>query len=65
MWDAKGEGRRSERRGGMLQLVTFLDSTDGGHVEYKFIFEMSFLFHDSLVNLTCNYCCVAFNTASM
>lgn len=29
-----------------------------GHVEYKFIYEMSFLFSDNLVNFTCNHCCV-------
>lgn len=36
-----------------------------GHVEYKFIYEMSFLLSDNLVSFTCSYCCVAFIKASL
>lgn len=36
-----------------------------GHVEYKFISEMSFPVYDSLVSFARNYCCVDFNTAGL
>lgn len=55
----RGEGRRTESRGGIGLLATFLGM---GNVEYKFIYEMSFLLSE---NFTCNYCCVAFITASL
>lgn len=35
-----------------------------GHVEYKFIYEMSSRLYDSQVNFTRNYCCVVLNAAS-
>ena len=58
--------QRGGQRGGEVWYCSRRSWTaQMGHVEYKFIFEMSFLFYDSLVNFTCNYCCVAFNTASL